>query len=91
MTVQAHIVVSGMVQGVGYRYFVSHLARRFKLTGWVRNLPSGEVEVVVEGERGLIESFMKDLWTGNPSADVRNLTVDWRKYSGQYPGFDVTF
>jgi acylphosphatase len=91
MEVQAHIIVSGMVQGVGYRYFVMRLAKRMQLTGWARNLYSGEVEILVEGQRGSIESFIKDLWTGNPSALVRNVEVNWQKYTGSHTGFDITF
>lgn len=91
MFAQAHIIVSGVVQGVGYRYFVMKLARKRELTGRVKNLPAGEVEILVEGPRGLIESLVKELWTGNPWATVRNVDVQWEKYTGKYTGFDVTF
>jgi acylphosphatase len=91
MDVCAHIVVSGMVQGVGYRYFVMKLARRMELTGWVKNLPSGEVEIEVEGPRGLVEALIKELRTGNAWAVVRNIEVTWEKYRGKYTGFDIAF
>ena len=91
MYVRAHIVVSGMVQGVGYRYFVSKTARRMELTGWVKNLPTGEVEVDVEGPRGLIESLIQELRVGNPWARVSNVEVVWDPYTGKYTGFDITF
>ncbi|MFO7892051.1 MAG: acylphosphatase [bacterium] len=91
MDVHAHIIVSGMVQGVGYRYFVSRNARKMKLTGWVKNLPNGEVEIEVEGPKGLIESLIQKLPTGNPSAMVRNVEVDWEKPTGKYSDFDITF
>jgi acylphosphatase len=91
MNVCAHIVVSGMVQGVGYRYFVTKLARRMELTGWVKNCFSGEVEIEVEGPRGLIESMIKDLKTGNAWAVVRNIDVTFEKYQGKYTGFDITY
>ena len=91
MFVQAHIVVSGIVQGVGYRYFVSRLAGKWELTGWVKNLPAGEVEIEIEGPRGLIESLIKDLWTGNAWATVRDIDVRWEKYTGKYDGFDITY
>ncbi len=91
MDVQAHIVVSGIVQGVGYRYFVSRLAGKWELTGWVKNLPTGEVEIEIEGPRGLIEPLIKDLWTGNAWATVRDIDVRWEKYTGKYDGFDITF
>ncbi len=91
MYTRAHIIVSGMVQGVGYRYFVCKNARRMELTGWVKNLMSGEVEIEVEGPKGLVESFTQELWTGNAWATVRNVDVNWESYRGQYNGFDITF
>ena len=91
MDIRAHIIVSGRVQGVGYRYFVCKQARRMGLTGRVKNLPHGEVEIDVEGPRGIIESLISALWTGNPWATVTNLHTEWAKYTGQYDGFDVIF
>src|SRR6266850_6133424 len=55
MTVGASIIVEGMVQGVGFRYFVYTKASRLGLTGFVRNLASDAVEIEVEGDRSLIE------------------------------------
>ncbi len=49
--VSAHLLITGMVQGVGYRWFVMRRAKESKLAGWVRNLPDGEVEVEVEAVR----------------------------------------
>lgn len=91
MDVCAHIIVSGMVQGVGYRYFVTKIARRMELTGWVKNLYSGEVEIEVEGPRALIETMIKELKTGNAWAVVRNIDATFEKYQGKYTGFDITF
>jgi acylphosphatase len=91
MQVQSHIIVSGMVQGIGYRHFVWRYARSLQLVGWVKNLPSGEVEILVEGQRGLIETFIKELWTGNPYASVRNVQAVWKPWSGRFRGFDVTY
>ena len=87
----AHILVSGMVQGVGFRFFVSRLARKLQLTGWVRNLPSGEVEIDTEGPRGLVESLVKDLSVGNSWAKVNHVDVQWEKYTGKHDGFDITY
>ena len=91
MHVRAHIVVSGVVQGVGYRYFVMRVARRMELTGWVKNRSTGEVEIEVEGPRGLIESLVKELWTGNAWAAVRDMDVEWHKFIGKHTGFDITY
>ena len=91
MYTQAHIIVSGMVQGVGYRYFVCKNARKMELTGWVKNLMSGEVEIEVQGPKGLVEAFIRELWTGNAWATVRNVELNWGEYRGKYNGFDISF
>jgi len=91
MYVRAHIVVGGVVQGVGYRYFVVRQARQMNLNGWVKNLPGGEVEIDVEGPRSLIESLIQELRVGNPWATVRNMDVRWDTYSGKFTGFDIAF
>ena len=91
MKTQAHLVISGMVQGVGYRYFTQRQARHLNLTGWVKNLYSGEVEILVEGERSRIEIFIKALRTGNPYATVRNIQLNWKSHTGKYSGFDIAF
>ncbi len=87
----AHIIVSGRVQGVGYRYFVTKLARKYQLNGWVKNLHTGEVEIEIEGARGLIESLIKELPSGNPQAWVNNVDIKWEPYRGAYTGFDITY
>lgn len=87
----AHIVVSGMVQGVGYRYFVLRLGRKLGLRGYVSNLYSGDVEVEVEGEKGLISDFIKALRIGPPSAHVIEIDVKWHSPRGQFVGFQVKF
>ena len=91
MDVRAHIIVSGVVQGVGFRYFTMRMARKMKLTGWVRNLPSGQVEINVEGPRGLIESLIHDLKVGNTWARVTDMEIQWESFTGQYTGFDITY
>lgn len=91
MDIQAHIIVSGVVQGVGYRFFVQRYARHLGICGWVRNLMSGEVEILAEGSRSKIEIFIKTLRTGNPYATVRNIQVDWKEFQGKFTGFDITY
>jgi len=91
METKVHLLVSGVVQGVGYRMFVQRLARHMKLTGWVKNRPSGQVEIEAEGERGMIEAFIQTLYTGNRYATVRQIATQWKPYTGQHTGFDITF
>jgi len=92
MTASAYIRVSGLVQGVNFRYFTQKTARDLGLSGWVRNRPDGDVELEVVGERGMIEELIKALRVGPPAAHVRNVQVRWLdKDEGDYDGFRVTF
>ena len=58
MAVCKHAIYSGRVQGVGFRYTTERLAERFPVTGYVRNLPNGDVEVVAEGQPQQVEAFL---------------------------------
>ncbi len=80
-----------MVQGVGFRYFVLRTANSFGLKGFVRNLPNGGVEIAVEGDRGLIESFIKEIKIGHPFADVRDVQIEWLPFEGKFKNFDITY
>ena len=72
-----HIIVSGLVQGVGFRYFVYRKAMSYGLKGSVRNLYSGEVEISAFGERGKMEMFITDIKIGPRSAQVRDVKLRW--------------
>ncbi len=66
-------LVSGRVQGVGYRYYVIREAQALALAGWVRNLADGSVEVVAAGEDAVLHAFEGRLWQGPPHARVAAL------------------
>lgn len=68
-------LVRGRVQGVGFRYFVQRLAREMGMTGWVRNLPSGEVEVLAFGGESQQVTFSERLRSGHPFAKVTNVDI----------------
>lgn len=89
--VRAHIIISGLVQGVCYRWFAQKEAGILGLTGYVKNLYDGRVEVVVEGEVGLIEEYLRELKTGPINADVRNINVEWQDYIGEFSGFSIRY
>ena len=59
--VQAHIIFSGMVQGVGFRFTAQRYALGFGLKGWVKNLPNGSVEILIEGPKQRIEEFCRNI------------------------------
>jgi acylphosphatase len=89
MQIGVHIVVQGLVQGVGYRYFVYRHASRLGLSGWVRNLYNDDVELEVEGDRSLIEEFIKELKVGPRSAHVKDLKIEWLDYANRYHAFEI--
>ena|SRR3989338_4779334 len=65
--------IKGRVQGVGYRFFVSQTARKMSLSGWVRNLPDGGVEVEAQGEEKILEKFLIELKGGHPYSRVESI------------------
>jgi acylphosphatase len=68
-----HVRVTGVVQGVGFRWFVRERARRLGLAGWVRNLPDGSVEVLAEGPQGQLDLLEGELRKGPQGAQVASL------------------
>jgi len=88
MTQQARrITVHGMVQGVGFRFFVQRVGKRLGLTGDVRNLPDWTVEIVVEGDPGQLEEFIREVRKGPPMARIERLEIHDIAVNGSYPGF----
>ncbi len=83
----AHLFVSGIVQGVGYRFFAIRKASLYGIRGFVKNLIDGRVEVVAEGERGLIEEFIKDLRRGPMSAHITDIRIEWTIPTYKFEGF----
>jgi len=73
----ARVTVSGRVQGVGFRYFVYQSARSKGLTGTVRNLIDGKVEVIVQGERTPVDDLIAELKMGPPAARVEEVDIAW--------------
>jgi acylphosphatase len=82
-------IVRGHVQGVGYRAFVMEHAVRLRLTGYVRNLPDGEVEVVAEGSEQVLQTLLTLLQQGPPSAWVREVETYWSEPTGEFNRFSI--
>lgn len=89
--IRLNAIVKGYVQGVGYRFFAVRKAKEYGLKGWVKNLKDGNVQVVAEGERSILEEFIKDLKIGPYSANVTDMDIKWEKYTGEFKDFDVRF
>jgi acylphosphatase len=84
------MIVRGRVQGVFFRGATMDEARSLGLTGWVRNLPSGEeVEIVAEGPRRNLQMLWAWAHTGPPGARVDDVTEEWSEYRGEFSSFRV--
>lgn len=82
--------VYGVVQGVGFRYFVRKRARFLGLVGYARNLISGNaVDVVAEGDRTSLEHLLSDLRKGPPGSEVEDVQVFWQPFEGNYSTFEI--
>ncbi len=90
-SVAAELLVRGLVQGVGYRYFCYRSATNLNLKGWAKNNPDRSVTAYVEGDRSAIEDFIKDIKIGPPSASVTDVIVKWSDFTGKYDSFDITY
>jgi acylphosphatase len=86
---RVHIEVSGVVQGVGFRYFVARCAERLRLAGRVRNLPDGSVEIVAEGPRPALEELVREVRTGPRMARVADVRVEWGEPNTRATAFTV--
>jgi len=89
--VSVQAIVYGYVQGVLFRDFVSKRATELGLTGYVRNLPGGSVEVNAEGRKKQLEKLIGYLKVGPPTAEVEKVVVNWSEYTGNYSRFAIRY
>ena len=89
MDMRLQATISGRVQGVGYRYFVYEHASPLGLTGWVRNLQDGRVEVLAEGSTEALESLLTDLKSGPGGSRVSEVKANWSPASGEFNLFSI--
>jgi len=83
------IIYSGLVQGVGFRYSAKTVAAGFEVTGTVRNLPDGRVELVAEGARGELEAFRGAIHDAGLAGFIRDERVDWADVKNEFHGFEI--
>jgi acylphosphatase len=86
---RAEIVINGLVQGVGFRYYILKHAQQLGLTGYTKNLFSGEVETVVEGEISLIEELFSLIKAGPRSASVNSAKIYWSAPKNEFNSFGI--
>ena len=90
MRIARRYMVSGRVQGVGFRYFVQDAAVREGVTGYVRNLPDGRVEALVEGDAEAVTRVERAIRSGPAGARVEDVDMDVLEPGGAYRSFRVT-
>ena len=88
---QRYILISGKVQGVGFRHFTRQNAMKLGVHGYAKNLPNGKVEVVAEGDKATLNEFVKILWKGPPASRVEDVKVEARPHSGEYTAFGIKY
>ena len=84
-----HARVRGRVQGVSFRYYTQEEALRLGLSGWVRNLHDGAVEVTAEGPRAALEQLLAFLQRGPTAARVTKVQTEWSPAGGDLGAFDI--
>ena len=89
--IRLHVNFSGTVQGVGFRFTVRRIAEQYEVTGFVKNLPNGDVEVVTEGDREVVESFISTICNSSLSDYIRNMEKESSPAMGEYSGFNIEF
>ncbi|MBN1870715.1 MAG: acylphosphatase [Candidatus Omnitrophica bacterium] len=88
--VRAHIIFSGRVQGVGFRFTVQRLALTLGLKGWVRNLPNGSVEVLVEGAKQRIEELCRKI-EDDFQGYIQDKDIEFAPAEGKFDHFRITY
>jgi len=87
MNVTRHLLITGRVQGVGFRFYMQRKARELGINGWVRNRRDGSVEAMVQGSAEAVEAMTAWARHGPPSAAVTDLRI--LEGSGEYAAFDT--
>ena len=88
MMIQAHIFYSGTVQGIGFRYTIQRFALELGLTGWVKNLNDGRVEILAEGKKELIEELLVRI-NKYFEGYVRDSKITYKETKGDLVGFRI--
>ena len=91
MLVRKHVLIKGLVQGVFFRFHIQNMAKKLGITGWVKNLPDGNVESVFEGEKNLLEEIISFCNKGPIESRVEKVVVENEKYTGEFKDFKIIY
>lgn len=89
MMKQVQLNITGFVQGVFFRASAQNAARKLQLTGFVRNLPDGSVELVAEGEEALLNRLIDWSQKGPSGSRVDNVSISWKDVENKFNGFSI--
>lgn len=85
-----HVYYEGSVHGVGFRFTAERIASQLKLTGWVKNLPDGRVELIAEGDKDLLCVLLENI-KGSMRGYITRDAVLWQEHKDEYRSFDIRF
>ena len=91
MRVRAHVYISGRVQGVFFRSTAKEWADELNVKGWIRNLPDGRVEAVLEGDKREVDELIELMKRGPPLAIVEKIEIIWEDYKGEFKDFRIRY
>ncbi|MDO8658084.1 MAG: acylphosphatase [Candidatus Levybacteria bacterium] len=85
----AYVIISGFVQGVGYRHFVRSNAQKLGLTGWVSNMIDGKVEAIFQGSKDKIKEMIELCRKGSFLTEVEDVDIKWAEGEKEYDSFEI--
>jgi acylphosphatase len=88
---RVHLKIHGKVQGVFFRATAKEKAQELELVGWVRNNPEGSVEIIAEGDREDLESYIAWCNSGPRNSRVDNVSVEWGNYEEEFENFKIEY
>lgn len=89
MLKRIHVLISGRVQGVAFRWVTEDVAHQLNVLGWVKNLPDGRVEVMAEAEEEILGQFIEFLKRGPEHAVVEDFQIDWLDFENEFDSFGI--
>ena len=85
----AHIIISGFVQGIGYRQFAKKIAQKENLKGWVKNIPNGRVEIGIAGPKEKIDKTLVSFKKGSFLSEVKDIKIEWEEKEPDFNSFEI--
>jgi len=90
MKKQVHVFYSGRVQGVGFRFTTEEIAKELGVSGWVKNLRDGRVEIVAEAEEEILKDFLARIYRYF-SRYIQDVDINWQSAQGEFKDFTIEF